>query len=246
MVPALTERAFQLAAAVPVDGDIAEFGVWQGAGLETLAQLARKYRLHPAPRVYGFDTFAGIPATDKPLVNKLASVYAEGQFADTSIEAVQRRVPEATLVQGMFADLQPLGDYGVGKLRIVNLDGDIYEGYRDALSLITPHLQVGTVVLGDDTIPPNHWSRTSVREHGQKAMREWEDATGFNLHLIRFEWTVGLYVIVDEDYLRQHWRVIDRLRRDTIHESLELIANRLLKRPVETRPMRGDPDNPES
>lgn len=245
MVPALTERAFQLAAAVPVEGDIAEFGVWQGAGLETMTLLARKYRLTSAPRVYGFDTFAGIPATEKPLVNKLAS-YAEGQFADTSIEAVQRRVPEATLVKGVFADAKPLSEYGIEKLRIVNLDGDIYEGYRDALNLITPHLQVGTVILGDEPIPPTHWSRTSIREHGQKAMREWEDASGLNLHLIRFEWTVGLYVIVDEDYLRQHWRVIDSLRRDTIRESLELVANRLLKRPLETRPMRGDPDNPNS
>jgi hypothetical protein len=246
MVPALTERAFELTAAVPVRGEIAEFGVWRGGGLETLARLSGKYGLQPAPKIYGFDTFAGIPASEKPLVNKLASVFAEGQFADTSLDFVQKRVPEALLVQGVFADVKPLAEYGIEKLRLVHLDGDIYEGYRDALALITPCVQVGTVILGDEPIPPTHWSRTSVREHGQRAIREWEDATGFNLHLIRFEWTVGLYVIVDEDYLRRHWRVIDRLRRDTIRESLQLIANRLLRRPLEARPMRNDPDNPES
>jgi hypothetical protein len=246
MVPALTERAFQLARAVPTPGDIAEFGVWQGSGLETLARLAVEYDLQPPPRIYGFDTFAGIPASEQPLVGKLAQVFAEGQFADTSLEDVQRRVPTARLVPGLFADAKPLDEYGIDRLRLVHLDGDIDEGYRDALRLITPHIGVGTVILGDEPIPPTHWSRTSVRDHGQRAMREWEDETGFNLHLIRFEWSVGLYVIVDEDYLRRHWRVIDGLRRDTVRESIELIANRLLKRPLETRPMRGDPDNPNS
>jgi hypothetical protein len=242
MIPALTERAFRLAAAVPVSGDIAEFGVWQGAGLETLARLARKYALEPPPRLFGFDTFTGLPASAKPLVNDLAG-WAEGQFGDTSARLVQERVPDATLVQGLFADAKPLGEYGIEKLRIVHLDGDIYEGYRDALELVTPHLQVGTVILGDEPVPPTHWALTGIRDHGQKALRNWEEQTGFNLHLIRFEWTVGLYVIVDEDYLRRHWRVIDSLRRDTVTESLVLIARRILRRPLETRPGRGVADS---
>jgi hypothetical protein len=96
-------------------------------------------------------------------------------------------------------------------------------------------LQVGTVIIFDESVPPNDWRYQSVREHGQRAVREWENETRINLHLIRFEWTVALCVVVDEDYLRRHWRIIDRLRKDTISESVRNIGRILLRRDLEAR-----------
>lgn len=235
--PPLTERAFRLLKAVPVPGAILEFGVYQGGGLITMAQKAQEH-LGAVPPLYGFDTFAGIPPSDTPLEGH-AETWKPGNFADTDVESVQASLRaagvDATLVPGRFADLQPLSDYGVDRVRLVHIDADIYEGYRDALNLLTPHLQVGSVVLFDESVPATDWSMQSIREHGQRAVREWEEKSGLNLHLIRFEWTVALCVIVDNDYLREHWRVIDDLRKDTVVESVKNVAKKLLGRPREAR-----------
>jgi macrocin-O-methyltransferase TylF-like protien len=234
----LTERAFRLLAVAPVPGCIAEFGVYKGEGLSNLATLARKH-LGELPPLYGFDSFEGMPPTDEPLELTLEEFWAEGTFRDTSLEAVQARFREegvpATLVKGVFSDLSPLETYGIERVAMAHLDADIYEGYRDALQLLTPHLQVGSVLLFDEIVAPNEWRFQSVRQHGQRAVREWEAETGLNLHLIRFEWTVALCVIVDEEYLKTHWRLIDRLRKDSLEESARNIAKILLGREREER-----------
>jgi len=239
MIPALTERAFRLLDRVPVPGCLVEFGVYQGGGLVTMARLARQM-LGRVPPLYGFDTFGGIPASDVPLEHFLAERWAAGCFADTSVEAVRAVLAsegaEATLVPAPFSDLRPLSEYGVDRVMLAHIDADLYESYRDALELLTPHLQVGSILLFDESVPPTDWHSVSVRQHGQQAVREWEEKTGINLHLIRFEWTVGLCVVVDEEYLRRHWRVIDDLRKDTIRESLKNIAKKLAGRPRELRP----------
>jgi hypothetical protein len=239
MLPPLTERAFRLLATVPVAGCIVEFGVYQGGGLSTMARCAREM-LGGVPPLYGFDTFAGMPPSEEPLEHLLAQDWAEGTFADTSLDDVRARLVgegvEATLVAAPFAELKPLSEYGVDRVMLAHIDADIYEGYRDALELLTPQLEVGSVLLFDESIPPTHWSSQSVRQHGQRAVRGWEDKSGLNLHLIRFEWSVALCVIVDEEYLRRYWRVIDDLRKDSVRESFLNIARKLARRPREPRP----------
>ncbi len=238
MIPALTQRAYRLLSAAPVPGALTEFGVYQGGGLISMARLAQEHLGHTPP-LYGFDTFEGMPPTDVELRGALSHYWAPGTFSDTSIGQVRARLEragvDAELVQGRFSEVGSLADHGIDKVMLAHLDADLYEGYRDALQLLTPHLQIGSVLLFDESIPPNSWSAQSIRDHGQRAVREWEDSSGLNLHLIRYEWTVGLCVIVDEDYLRENWRVIDDLRKDTVTESLKNIAKKALGRHREHR-----------
>jgi hypothetical protein len=227
MLPSVTERAFRLLAAAPLDGCIVEFGVYKGDGLIHIARLAQRYLSH-IPQTFGFDSFEGMPLTDRPLEGFLARHWARGSFADTSLEAVRARLRreriEAELIKGIFANLRPLKEYGVGGVRFAHIDADIYEGYRDALRLLTPHLQIGSVLLFDESVPPIDWRFQSVRHHGRRAVRDWEDASGVNLHLIRAESTVALCVLVDEAYLRCHASLLLRLSRDTFGESGRNIA----------------------
>ncbi len=227
MLPNVTERAFRLLAATPLDGCIVEFGVYKGDGLIRMARLARRYLSH-IPRTYGFDSFEGMPPTCQPLEGFLARHWARGTFADTSMETVRLRLRQerapAELVRGVFAWLKPLKEYGIDKVRFAHIDADIYESYSDALRLLTPHLQVGSVLLFDESVPPIDWRFQSVRHHGQRAVRDWEDATGVNLHLIRAESTVALCVLVDEEYLKRHASLLLCLRRDTFSESVRNIA----------------------
>jgi hypothetical protein len=191
------------------------------------------------PPLYGFDTFEGMPPSNVVLEDSLAEFWAPGTFADTSLDSVRARLAseglDATLIPGRFNQVGPLSNHGIDKVMLAHIDADIYEGYRDALDLLTPHLQTGSVLLFDESVPPTEWSFQSIRDHGQRAVREWESETGVNLHLIRFEWTVALCVVVDEEYLRLHWRVIDDLRKDNIPESLRNIAKKLLGRGREAR-----------
>lgn len=238
MIPALTERAFRLLAAVPVPGAILEFGVYRGDGLVSMARYARQH-LGAVPPLYGFDTFAGMPRSSVALDGLLAADWAPGSFGDTSLEAVRGRLARdgvaATLIPGEFKDVASLAQHGIDRVMLAHIDADIYEGYADALRLLTPHLQTGSVLLFDESVPPTEPSSQSVRDHGQRAVREWEAQSGLNLHLVRFEWTVALCVIVDQGYLREHWRVIDDLRKDNITESLKNIAKKVLRRHREAR-----------
>ncbi len=238
MTNSMTRRTFELLAAAPYAGSLVEFGVCKGAGLVSIAKLAQNY-LREVPPIYGFDSFEGMPPTQAPLEGYLVKDCAGGAFGDTNLEAVQQRLEregvQATLVKGVFSELRPLRDYGIDRVRLAHIDADIYEGYRDALRLLNPHLAVGSVLLFDEIIPPNEWRYESVRDHGQCAVREWEATTNFHLHLIRFEWTVALCVIVDGEYLKRCWRAIDRLRKDTVEESLKKIARRLTGRKLEAR-----------
>ena len=156
-------------AAAPVPGCVVEFGEYQGHGLCALGQLARRY-LSGVPPIYGFDSFAGMPPSGKPLKGALTQFWAPGTFSDTSQGAVQARLEredvQAALVPGVFSDLWPLGEYGISRIRFANLDGDIYEGYRNAVRLLTPHLQGRHVPRFDESIPPNEARYQSVREHG--------------------------------------------------------------------------------
>src|SRR5947209_16273178 len=111
-------------AAAPVPGCLVEFGVYQGHGLCALARLARRY-LPDVPPIYGFDSFAGMPASSQPLTGALAKFWAPGTFSDTSQGRVEARLHregvEAKLVPGVFSDLRPLGEYGIDKVRFANL-----------------------------------------------------------------------------------------------------------------------------
>ena len=238
MIPALTERAFRLLSAVPVPGAIIEFGVYKGDGLVSMARYAAQH-LGKVPPLLGFDTFAGMPSSSVALDGILAADWGPGSFGDTSLAAVRERLARdrvtATLIPGEFKDVGSLAEHGVDRVMLAHIDADIYEGYRDALRLLTPHLQPGSAVLFDESVPPTEWSSQSVRDHGQRAVREWEQQSGLNLHMIRFEWTVALCVIVDENYLREHWRVIDDLRKDNITESFKNVVKKVLGRHREAR-----------
>lgn len=177
--------AFELMRSQPVDGCLIEFGVWTGNGLESIVRLSKE-KLGGGITVFGFDSFEGMPVTDVPLGDNHAEVWRPGGYSDTSIEAVQKRIPEAILVKSVFSDLKPLSEYGIGMVRFARIDCDIYEGYRDSLRLLTPHLQVGTVLLFDEGVAiPDFRYYESLRDSGARAIHEWQKETGIRLNVVK-------------------------------------------------------------
>lgn len=233
MIVYMFERAFKLMKKAPVKGCFVEFGVFQGDSLIQTIKMATKY-LGKNIDFYGFDSFKGMPPTKVPLTQSLGKSWAKGTFSDTSFDFVKKRLKKerlkATLVKGVFSKLKPLSSYGISKIRFANIDADIYEGYRDALELITPYIQIGTVILFDECIAPSDYRYQGIKLHATRAIQEWEKKTSLNLHLIRFKWTNGLCVVVDEKYLKKHGSFIESLRNDNIAQSLMDILHQFSQR----------------
>lgn len=117
--------------------------------------------------LYAFDTFTGLP--DRPTGG---AIMAAGAFA-CSLEEFRQLNHAAGIIEneqvryieGLFAD------QNIDVLQaaaIVNLDCDLYESAVDALELLAPKIQQGTVLLCDD------WNIFAASNHTgeRRALRE--------------------------------------------------------------------------
>ena len=146
--------------------------------------------------IYGFDSFEGMPETSVTLADNHKIVWRPGGFSDTSVEAVRARVPEARIIKAVFSDLRPLIEYGIERVRFARIDCDIYEGYRDALRLLTPCIAVGTVLLFDEGVAPDDPRyHDSIQDSGERAISEWQEESGWRLKIIESKWTELLTVV---------------------------------------------------
>ena len=128
--------------ALALPGDFAEVGVYQGGTATLLADLL----LDSARPLHLFDTFTGMPPTDAH-----RDMHVEGDFSDTSVEAVSRLVAHSTstrLYPGFFpATAEPLG---AQRFAFVHVDVDIYQSVLDSCDFFHPRLVPGGFLLFDD------------------------------------------------------------------------------------------------
>lgn len=135
----LYQLALQSAA---VEGDIAEVGVYRGGTAWLLAELTKGTN----KQLHLFDTFSGMPATD-PERDK----HQAGDFADTSLAAVQRFVGNREGIHyhpGLFPmTAEPVAE---SKFSLAHIDADIYSSVMDSCEFFFPRLTPGGVMLFDD------------------------------------------------------------------------------------------------
>lgn len=125
----------ELARATP-PGCFVEVGVYHGGTAWYLAQAAQQQmRL-----CFLYDTFTGIPYRGEH------DSHLVGDFADTSLEEVQRSVPTAMCIPGVF----PASAINMGPVAFVHLDVDQYQSYKDALEYFAPRMVKGGVIWCDD------------------------------------------------------------------------------------------------
>lgn len=127
-----------------------EFGVADGSSLNFVARrLQGMAPGEPAPLVYGFDSFRGLPerwAGDEV-----------GTFAQPELPSVE---PNARLVVGLFQDTLPgfLAAHQ-GPMSFIHMDADLYSSCRFALEeLLRNHRLVpGTIVQFDELYNYPNW-----------------------------------------------------------------------------------------
>ena len=125
-----------------LEGEIAELGVYRGGSAKLIATLKGDKALHL------FDTFAGMPAV-RPDLDR----HRAGDFADTSLEAVQRYLSGCSGVffhKGFFPDsARELGRTPI-RFSFVHLDVDIYESTKAGLEFFYPRMVKGAVIISHD------------------------------------------------------------------------------------------------
>jgi hypothetical protein len=133
----LIARMIRIARLTPVDGSIAEVGVYRGGTAYYLSALARLR----AVKLFLYDTFTGIPHSDTIDHHKV------GDFSDTNELAVRHAVPYACYRVGVF----PLTFTEFHQqFSFVHVDCDQYQSVTDCILMFTPLMLRGGVMWFDD------------------------------------------------------------------------------------------------
>lgn len=126
-------------------GAIVEVGVYKGGSLKYLSEH------FPDRKVYGFDTFTGLPKEHY----SPTEVHSPGDFSDTSIGEVTKFIdnPKVVLTKGLFPKShKPL----VGELiTFVHIDTDFYLSIKACLEYFWDILPSGSIIVLDDYEWPN-------------------------------------------------------------------------------------------
>ena len=127
--------------ATGLEGDVVEFGTWQGLGLILLSRCFSGDRTRR--KLIGIDSFEGLPES--------STVWLKGSFSNTSIEAVERNTESkigpndllsVELIKGWFSDkaVEEKLSSLCREIALVHFDADLGSSTTQALALIQPYL----------------------------------------------------------------------------------------------------------
>ena len=157
-----------------------EFGVLNGSSLVEAWGMLRGLLTH----LYGFDSFAGLPAlsSEDSTSKNLMPAFDQGNFRSMSRERVHETVLAAThgldpalltLTEGFYEKSLPKFDAAQlkdkGPCLVAHVDCDLYSSSLDVFKFLDGIVTTGTWLLLDD-----YWCYRGSPKHGQRrAFEEW-------------------------------------------------------------------------
>ena len=147
-----------------VEGDIVECGVWQGINLVLFQKLIEIKKISNK-KIYGFDTFEGIPIPtknditkdNKPMINEYKNMTKKDGSSGwnyASLKEVKKNYTENTkkndnliLIKGKVENTLSSKKNIPNKICILRLDTSLYEGTKIELKNLFPRVQSGGVVI---------------------------------------------------------------------------------------------------
>ena len=132
---------------ITVDGPSLEFGVWSGNSVNLIASLL------PTSKVYGFDSFDGLP---EAWFGKAGGI---GQFSRSG-ELPQVR-ENVELVVGLFDHvLAPFLDtHEFERIALLHVDCDLYSSTQSVFSYLYKKIVPGTIIVFDEYFNYPTWQR---------------------------------------------------------------------------------------
>ena len=173
-----------------VKGDIVEFGVSSGASLvlvDSIAENLLKQRQNMDFRIFGFDSFEGMPEPSGKDTyahaddNEPGVKFTKGQFAVSKDRVMQllkdrgANTDRIQLIEGWFDKVltpELRTKLGLKKACLINIDCDFYESTVFALDWCEPMMQQGTIINFDDYYcykgSPQHGEMLALTEFLEK------------------------------------------------------------------------------
>lgn len=141
------------------DGMALEFGVYNGSTLKIIAADC------PDRKVFGFDSFAGLPEDWRP-------GFPAGAFTAGGVP----EVAGAEMVVGWFSDTLPgfLAE-NPEPVDFLHVDADLYSSTRTVFDLVGPRLRPGSVIVFDEYFNYPGWA-----DHEHRAWSEHVARTGLS------------------------------------------------------------------
>jgi hypothetical protein len=111
-----------------------EFGVFSGSTINKLSHLCNK--------IYGFDSFDGLPEDWVP-------GHPKGMFKMFELPKVSDNVE---LVVGLFEKSIPkfLKEHEINKINFINIDCDLYSSTKTVFKYFGPYIKKGTYIYFDE------------------------------------------------------------------------------------------------
>jgi hypothetical protein len=158
-------------------GNIAEFGSFHGGSAIFMASLAQKCL--PNAQVLAFDTFSGMPPTDKAVDRHNA-----GSFGGVDLPGLRRYVEKIGLhnlhfVQGRFENTAKPVLEEVKNVALCHVDCDIRSALRSAYDMTRPYMVPGGYWVFDDPLEADCLGATEavedllIRRDGLNAEQVW-------------------------------------------------------------------------
>lgn len=148
-------------------GLICEFGVFQGASINLLANCL------PEREIYGFDSFEGLPATWRV-------GFLQGSFSTSgTLPAVRSNV---SLIKGWFSDT--LGEFLAQHPQpaaLLHIDCDLYASTKTVLDALQPRIRPGTLLVFDEYFNYPGWQK-----HEHKAFQEFVRETRLDFEYVAY------------------------------------------------------------
>ena len=155
-------------------GDYLEFGVYHGTSLSCMYDARRSLGLDHI-RLFGFDSFEGLPAS---AAQEDGGLWAPGQFKAPmalTLENLRRWgvPPDAvTLVKGWFSDTctpATRARVGISRASVIMVDCDLYSSTCDVLAFCEPLIGSQAVLVFDD------WHASDLAEKGMGEAKAFEE-----------------------------------------------------------------------
>lgn len=145
-----------------VIGDIVECGIWRGGNLFLAKKIQDKYYKEIKRKLYGFDTFEGMPEPsihDGVKVNKTYQNFKNKNepWTKASLDDVKNfskklfsDIDEFNFIKGKVEDTLKDNKNLPNKISLLRLDTDLYESTKVELNILYPLLVEKGILIIDD------------------------------------------------------------------------------------------------
>lgn len=145
---------------VKIKGLFVELGVCTGKTVNFIAAL------NPHEKIYGFDSFQGLPE-DWVRADK---TFAAGTFGFKNPNALPPVLHNVELLKGWFTDTIPIFQQQIDKnipIAFLHVDSDLYSSAATAFDLLGDRVKPGTIIVFDEL-----YNYPGSENHEMKAFQE--------------------------------------------------------------------------